>query len=236
MRAKDYSRMTPFSLAALNAQLDHCTACSTLVRKYRHVPGGGCDDQPDLMLIFINPTVRNISAHADWPGPRFPFAGKPRLWSILAETGLVGADLPQRIAALGPTPLMVEMLIHEARQRRLYLTNAVKCVDDGSSLPAGARVAAAWPLLQQEIALVRPRLIMTLGLIPFRTLTGQVVRLADHLWEAEQGRLNFYPSLPIAGQSYPVFPCYFPTGRGNPVAATKLLGMLRRDLQAGQAL
>ena len=78
------------------------------------------------MLVFINPTVRNITAHANWDGPRFPFAGKPKLWQILAEAGWVSADLPDRIAALGPTPPMVEMLNAEARQRRLYHTNAVK--------------------------------------------------------------------------------------------------------------
>lgn len=218
-------------LAALNARLDECHACATLARHYRHVPGGGWTAQPELMLVFINPTVRNISAHAAWPGPRFPFAGKPKLWHILAEAGLIDADLPSEIAALGPTPPMVERLIAAAQQARLYLTNAVKCVDDGSNLPAADRVAAALPQLQAEIGLVRPRLIVALGLIPFRALTGLNVRLSDQLWDAEHGRINLYPSLPIDGRSYPVFPCYFPTGRGNPVAATRMLTALRRHLR-----
>lgn len=219
-------------LAALNAELDRCTRCATVARGYRHVPGGGATDQPALMLIFINPTVRNISAHADWAGPRFPFAGKPKLWQILAEAGFVRADLPHEIAQLGPTPPMVERLVAEARRAGLYLTNAVKCVDDGSNLPTAERVTAAWPLLQREIALVQPRLIVTLGLIPFRTLTGLSVRLADQLWDAEHDQINLYPSQPIAGRSYPVFPCYFPTGRGNPVAAARMLTALHRFLRA----
>lgn len=218
-------------LAALNDRLDECRACATLTRSYRHVPGGGWTDRPALMLVFINPTVRNISAHADWPGPRFPFAGKPKLWQILAEAGLIEAGLPAEIAALGPTPQMVERLIAAACAARLYLTNAVKCVDDGSSLPAAERVAAALPQLQAEIALVRPQLIVTLGLIPFRALTGLTVRLSDQLWEAQHGQINRYPSLPIDGQRYPVFPCYFPTGRGNPVAATRMLTALRQHLR-----
>lgn len=224
-------------LAALNAGLDSCTRCATVARGYRHVPGGGAADQPELMLVFINPTVRNISAHADWPGPRFPFAGKPKLWQILAEAGFVSTDLPQQIAQLGPTPPMVERLVAATRQARLYLTNAVKCVDDGSNLPTAERVAVSWPLLQTEIALVQPRLIVTLGLIPFRALTGLSVRLADQLWDAEHGQINLYPSQPITGRSYPVFPCYFPTGRGNPVAAARMLTalcrFLRQDAAAG---
>jgi len=187
------------------------------------------------MLVFINPTVRNITAHASWSGPRFPFAGKPKLWQILAEAGFVDADLPGRMAALGPTPEMVELLIRETRRRRLYLTNAVKCVDDGSSLPTPLRVAAAWPFLQTEIALVQPRSIVTFGLIPFRQLTGMTVRLADELWKAQQGYVEAYPSHPIEGRTYPVFPCYFPTGRGNPVAAARMLTALRRQQVAAMS-
>jgi hypothetical protein len=214
-----------------HGELDACTACETVARGFRHVPGGGCVDRPDLMLVFINPTVRNITAHAAWEGPRFPFAGKPKLWHILAEAGWVGADLPQRMAELGPTPPMVELLIAESQQRRLYLTNAVKCVHDGSNLPVAARVQANWPLLQGEIARVQPRAIVAMGLIPFGVLTGGTVRLADELWHAQQNNYHAYPSHLIDGQRYPVYPCYFPTGRGNPVAALRMLAALRQTLK-----
>lgn len=217
-------------LAALNARLDECSACATISRGYRHVPGGGCSAQPRVMLVFINPTVRNITAHASWPGLRFPFAGKPKLWEILATAGFVRQDLPQRMAELGRTPEMVELLMEETRRQGLYITNAVKCVDDGSNLPTAVRVAAGWPLLQSEIALVQPRYIVAFGLIPFRALTGCNIRLADQLWDVQQGRCEFFSSHTIDGQTYPVFPCYFPTGRGNPVAATKILSALHRQL------
>jgi hypothetical protein len=218
------------ALTELNAHLDHCTHCTTVARNLRHMPGGGCDFQPDLMLVFINPTVRNITAHADWDGVRFPFASKPKLWQILAETGWISSDLPERMAALGPTPAMVDRLVTETRECKLYLTNAVKCVDGGSNLPAPARVAVAWSILQAEIALVQPRYIVAFGLIPFRLLTGHNVRLADELWQAQQGYPAFYPSHSIVGQTYSVFPCYFPTGRGNPVAASRMLRALRSYL------
>ncbi len=183
------------------------------------------------MLVFINPTVGNMTAHADWPGRRFPFAGKPKLWQILAEAGWVRADLPDEFARFGPTPALVECLADEARRRGLYLTNAVKCVDLGSNLPAQARVAQGWSILAHEIALVRPRHIVAFGQIPFRQLTAAAIRLSDVLWEAEHGVLRSYPSHPIDGQAYPVFPCYFPTGRGNPVAAARILRTLRPIVQ-----
>jgi hypothetical protein len=219
-----------FALPEIADTLDNCRHCTTVAQGYRHVPGGGCIDRPDLMLVFINPTVRNFTAHADWPGIRFPFAGKPKLWHILAEAGFVSQELPARIAALGPTPEMVELLVEEVQQRRLYLTNAVKCIDVGSKLPTGVRVAASWSLLQREIALVQPRHIVAMGLIPFGVLTGLTVRLSDQLWAAQHGELAPFPSRLIEERIYPVFPCYFPTGRGNPVAATKMLTAIRQQI------
>lgn len=232
---QDEGSVKRHQLADLNARLDHCDRCATSVRGYRHVSGGGCVDRPRLMLVFINPTVRNITARADWPGPPFPFAGKPKLWHILADAGLVSHDLPAQIAALGPTPALVERLIAESRRSGLYLTNAVKCVDDGSNLPAATRVAESWPLLAEEIGIVQPRYIVALGQLPFRALTGLTVRLADQLWDAQHGHLSPLPSRPIDGHSYPVFPCYFPTGRGNPVAATTMLRAIHAQIMTHDA-
>jgi hypothetical protein len=180
------------------------------------------------MLVFIHPTPRNPTAHASWPGPRFPMAGKGPFWTVLARAGLVSPDLPDRLAALGPTPAMVELLRTETRNRGLYLTNAVKCVDGGSLVPAPARLEAGWAVLRAEVELVRPRLIVACGLMPFRMLTGHGVRLSDELWRARNGGYAPYESRPIAGATYPVYPCYFPTGRGNPSGAAELLAAVRR--------
>lgn len=219
------------TLAMLNGTLDECMACQTIARGFKHVPGAGYAPNPNTMFVFINPTTRNISARADWPGLRMPFAGKPKWWSILAETGFVPPELPQQIAALGPTATMVDHLIKTVQEQRLYLTNAVKCVDDGSNLPIAGRVQASLPQLQAEINFVQPRLIITMGLLPFAALTGHALRLSDQLWDAQQGRINLYPSRPINGRVFDVFPCYFPTGRGNPVAATKMLRALHENLK-----
>lgn len=219
-------------LANLNATLDECQVCCTVERNFRHVPGGGWINEPEAMFVFINPTVGNVSAAASWPGVRFPFAGKPKLWQILAEAGLVEAELPNLIATLGATPAMVEHLITATHARRLYMTNAVKCVDVGSSLPRAARLAEGWKVLQAEIAIVRPKTIIAFGLIPFQLLAGHTVRLADALWAAEHDQIMEFTSKAIDGRTYPLFPCYFPTGRGNPVAATRMLKAFVRHRRA----
>ncbi len=182
------------------------------------------------MLVFINPTPRNITAHAGWDGIRFPMAGKGPFWRILARAGLVSPNLPERLATLEPTPEMIELLREETSSCGLYLTNAVKCVDGGSLVPAGERLEVGWSVLQAEIALVRPQRIVACGLMPFRMLTGHDVRLADELWRARNGSYLPYESRLIGDTAYPVYPCYFPTGRGNPSGAAELLKAIQEQL------
>lgn len=218
-------------LHQLYASLDDCGACTTVAYNFRHVPGGGCADRAEWMLVLINPTPRNPTAHADWEVPRFPMAAKGRFWRLLAEAGLVSPDLPQRLELLGPTPQMVEQLVTETQHHGLYLTNAVKCVDGGSNVPRAARLERGWRILQAEIAAVRPQRIVAFGLLPFGMLTGHTIRLTDELWKARNGYYTPYNSHVIAGASYPVYPCYFPTGRGNPAGAREMLTLLQRQTQ-----
>lgn len=221
-------------LAALHATLDDCPCCATVAYGYRHVPGGGCVNEPRLMLVLIHPTPRNVTAHAGWDCRRFPMAGKTRFWRILAAAGLVPPTLPEQLDALGPTPAAVEMLAKQARRCGLYLAHAVKCVDGGSTVPAARSLAHGWGILRQEIEIVQPRAVVALGLMPFHMLTGRTVRLSDELWRARHGASLSYPSHPVAGREYPVYPCYFPTGRGNPAAATEMLRLLRARLEGSK--
>ena len=223
--------MTTQALYQLFASLDRCAICTTEAYGYRHVHGGGREEEPELMLVLIHPTPGNPTARADWPGPSFPMAAGINFWRVLRDAGLVAPDLPERLAELHPHPDAVELLLGEARRRGLYLTNAIKCVDGGSLVPPAARLAAGWEVLRGEIALARPRRIVALGLLPFRMLTGREVRLADELWRARNGCYTPHDSHPVEGRTYPVYPCYFPTGRGNPSGAREMLAALREGLR-----
>ncbi len=225
------SPQTAVDLGALSARLDDCRACTTVEYGYRHMPGAGCGNRPEFMLVLIHPTPRNPTTVASWDGPRTPMAAAPQFWRVLAAAGLVDPELPGQLAAEGPTQAMVRSLIAEAERRKLYITNAVKCVDGASNVPAARRLELGWSVLREEIALVRPACIVACGLMPFRILTGREIRLSDELWRAQHGSYAAYDSRAVNGDTCPVYPCYFPTGRGNPVASTAMLKLLRRRLQ-----
>jgi uracil-DNA glycosylase len=83
-------------------------------------------------------------------------------------------------------------------------------------------------LLWREIELVRPRRIVAFGILPFRHLTGRAIRL-DHYFSLmeRRGSIEYVPAL--RGR-WPVAPCYFPVGRGNPRRATFILRLLAAEL------
>lgn len=50
-----------------------------------------------------------------------------------------------------------------ARGNRVYIANAVKCRPPGNRTPEAAEMAACWPYLERQIALLKPKVIVLLG-------------------------------------------------------------------------
>ncbi|SIQ79072.1 DNA polymerase [Alkalispirochaeta americana] len=59
-----------------------------------------------------------------------------------------------------------------SRETNVYITNIVKCRPPENRDPQPGETDACAPWLHEQIALVRPRLILTLGRISLRVLTG----------------------------------------------------------------
>lgn len=49
------------------------------------------------------------------------------------------------------------------RGNRVYIANAVKCRPPGNRTPESAEMAACWPYLERQIALLKPKIIVLLG-------------------------------------------------------------------------
>ncbi len=50
-----------------------------------------------------------------------------------------------------------------ARGERVYIANAVKCRPPGNRTPEAVEMAACWPYLERQIALLKPKIIVLLG-------------------------------------------------------------------------
>jgi uracil-DNA glycosylase family 4 len=90
---------------------------------------------PDAALVFVGE-----GPGADEDAQGLPFVGR------------AGQLLDRMIAAMGLSP-----------ERDVYVCNIVKCRPPGNRKPEPEEMAACMPYLQEQLALVRPRVIVALG-------------------------------------------------------------------------
>lgn len=221
----------PSELDRLYASYDACARCRALGNPLRHILGGGQSARPKFLFLFINPTHHNISSRADYPGiRRYPFLGVRYFWKLMAEAGAIDRRVVVDIYKNGWRTEHERIIEDDLRGKSIYVTNLVKCTQPNGDNPSKEVISADLPFLHQEISLVAPEHIVAFGKLPIRALTGRDVRLGDCLMAARQKKSETLKA-EINGQNYPVFPCYFPVGRGNP---PKAIEMLRYVLRAAR--
>lgn len=93
------------------------------------------EGDPDARIFFIG----------EGPGETEDQTGRPFV-------GRAGEMLDKWIAAMG------------LRREQVYIANIVKCRPPGNRVPAPDEVATCTPYLQRQLEIIRPRVIVTLGL------------------------------------------------------------------------
>jgi len=86
------------------------------------------------------------------------------------------------------------------RGEDVYIANAVKCRPPNNRTPEAAELAACFPYLQRQIALVRPRLIVALGRPAAQGLLNEEVRIA-----ASRGKLFSHNDIPVVVTYHPAY-------------------------------
>jgi len=189
--------------------------------------GGGQEKNPKLMIVFINPTHRNISSNKDWSGPRFPFIGRVRPWVEFHKAGLFDDELIEKIKSDSNWSVdFTNQVLTYLRKKGLYLTNIVKNTGHNADLPKADQINLYLPIFKREIELVNPDYIVALGLIPINALLKENIKLADYYETVrKKGKIITY-NLDINSKQYKLIPCYYPIGRGNPAKAIEILRLI----------
>lgn len=197
--------------------------------KYRPIMGNGKCKNPKFMLVFINPTKANISSHPGWPSFRAPFIGTKPVWRVLHKAGWFNSQLMKVIEASDTwSPRLAKIIYASLARRGLYLTNIVKWTGETAELPKAKKIKAYLPLLKKEIKIVKPKYIVTMGLIPFENLTGHKIKLGEYYKEAMKTKKLKTYDLKIDSKTYKVIPSYFPVGRGEPKKAVEIFKLLKK--------
>lgn len=104
------------------------------------------------------------------PGAQEDETGRPFV-------GAAGQLLDKMLAAIGLT------------REQVYICNIVKCRPPSNRVPEGDERMACMDYLRQQVALVRPKVIVCLGSTPTRALLGDQMRITRDrgVWQLKKG-------------------------------------------------
>ena len=86
------------------------------------------------------------------------------------------------------------------RGREVYIANVVKCRPPGNRTPTLDEAAACAPLLDRQIDLIQPTLIVALGKTAVIRLTGSDASMASM-----RGKLHSYRGIPVVATYHPAY-------------------------------
>ena len=216
-----------------NLQWQPTGAEKDLQKQYGHgglesVYGGGKLSNPDLMLMFMNPTARNVSTVPTWEGIRTPWIGTRHTWKLLSTLGLIDADIAKKFVALKPeewNASAAERLYTHVADRGLYITNLAKCTQaDARHLPDTV-FRAYLPHTYGEIAVVRPKKIIAFGNQVSSVLLQKPISVSAYTQKE-------FEDLSIGGDTFEVYPTYYPVGQGQrnmPKAIERITAVIRDE-------
>ncbi len=175
--------------------------------KYNSVYFGGCEDKPDVALVFMNPTAKNIATEKNWKGIRTQWLGTKTIWKFLAAAGLFSKELNEEIQKKRPedwTPEFCVIVYKWLEEHKIYMTNLAKCTQEDAR-PLPDRVFKAYKeLLTYELEIIKPKKIILFG--------NQVSSIMlDSKISVTQCRKQKF-SLQIGEQIIPCYPVYYPVG------------------------
>jgi DNA polymerase len=104
---------------------------------------------------------------------------------------------------VGPAGKLLDAMLAATglqRGREVYITNVVKCRPPGNRNPSADEAQACGPLLDRQIDLIQPTLIVALGKIALMRLTGSEASMASM-----RGKLHEYRGIPVIATYHPAY-------------------------------
>lgn len=115
----------------------------------------------------------------------------------------------QGLAFVGKAGELLTRMIHAMGTTRdeVYICNVLKCRPPGNRTPAPDEIAACSPYLREQLMLIRPEVIVALGVPATQTLLG----VTDSLGRLRARFHDYYPSgVRGEGPAIPLMPTYHP--------------------------
>lgn len=191
------------------------------------VYGAGCINNPDICLVFMNPTGKNLSSNKMWKGLKAPWLNTKNTWKLLYNLNLIDEDLYSEIKLKKSSEWTNEFCMHvyeHIANNKIFITNLGKCTQEDARHLNDNILKEYLSLLEQEIELLNPKIIITFG--------NQVssIFLKTNI-SVSQSRGICYDKV-INTNIYKTYPVYYPVGQGmrNIKMATEDIARIISDI------
>ena len=178
-------------------------------KELKSIYNGGCEKNPDICFVFMNPTGRNIASDPNWKGRRSPWIGTKNIWDLFFELDLMNEKIYKKIKEIKGTEWTVDFadeVYKDVENHKYFITNLGKCTQiDARPLPDSV-YQEYLDLLCKEIEIINPKIIITFGNQVSSIVLGKKISVS-------QCRKQFFIKN-IVGKDYKVYPVYYPIGNG----------------------
>ena len=171
---------------------------------------GGCENNPDICFVFMNPTGRNIASSKEWKGIKSPWIGTKNIWDLFFSVGLVDEKLYKKIRSIKGSEWTNDFALEvyeNVKKHKYFITNLGKCTQlDARELPDSVYIEYL-ELLKKEINIINPKVIILFGNQVSRVVLGQKIVVSQERKKCFVKNVN--------GKNYKFYPVYYPIGNGR---------------------
>ena len=171
---------------------------------------GGCETNPDICFVFMNPTGKNIASLPDWKGPHHPWLGTKNIWDLFFAVNLLDENIYQEIKNKKGsewTPLFAKEVYQNITDHKVFITNLGKCTQIDARPLKDSYFKDYLPLLEKEIKIIKPKVVILFG--------NQVSSIfLDKKISVSQTRKTYFEKK-LGKETYKCFPVFYPVGNGR---------------------
>lgn len=171
---------------------------------------GGCNNNPDICFVFMNPTKRNIASSKEWKGLKSPWIGTKNIWTLFFNLNLIDEEIYKEIRKIKGkewTEEFAQKVYDNVKKHKYFITNLGKCTQvDARELPDSV-YKKYLHLLEKEIEIINPKAVVLFG--------NQVSSIVlNKKISVSQCRKKVFTKI-INGKRYDCYPVFYPVGNGS---------------------
>jgi len=171
---------------------------------------GGCDENPEICFVFMNPTKRNIASSKEWRGLKSPWIGTKNIWNLFYDLKLLDEDIYNKIKSIKGSEWTEEFALevyNNVKKYKYFITNLGKCTQvDARSLPDNVYKQYLY-LLEKEIEIINPKVVILFGNQVSSIVLNEKISVSKCRKKLFKKNIN--------GKEYNCYSVFYPVGNGR---------------------